>query len=256
MLFALFALFVLPVHAANGVLVVMRAAVGVDVTSYELRLRSELQTEGLEAVVVNATAVNQDTKALAGRFGASDVIEVTVTDDDVGAWVWVSEPASSLEVSRSLRVRLPQRDSVTVFALRTVDLLVGAKLELEQQRRAKQAGAAGATNESHAERQRFTAERCGVEGCYHGGPTKEICNGKARSLGGRSARRGVARSFSLERHTRNALASTRRCRRRDDAIHGSPVAAYRAIDCGELLGHRSLRDRGSPRRGRSWRRFS
>jgi hypothetical protein len=132
------------------VLVVVRAAVELDVTPYELRLRSELQTEGLDAVVVNATAANQDTKGLAGRLGASDVIEVTVTDDQVAAWVWVSDPALSLEVSRSLRVRLPQRDAVTVFALRTVDLLVGAKLELEQQRRAKQASATPPTSESTA----------------------------------------------------------------------------------------------------------
>jgi hypothetical protein len=144
----LLALIALSAHAATGVLVVVRAAAGIDVTPYELRLRSELQTEGLDAVVVNATAVNQDTKALAGRFGASDVIEVTVTGDDVGAWVWVTDPSVSLEVARNLRVRLPQRDAVTVFALRTVDLLMGAKLELEQQRRAKQSGNTGTPSES------------------------------------------------------------------------------------------------------------
>lgn len=121
--------------AAPGVLVVMRTAGAVDPTPYELRLRSELRTEGIEAVIVSSGAQDGDTKALVGRMGATGAIEVNLSEGEATASVWVREPQLGAEIARSIRVSLTQRDAVSVFALRAVDLLVAARMELEQQRK-------------------------------------------------------------------------------------------------------------------------
>jgi hypothetical protein len=127
--------------AASPVLLVVRTIDAADPAPYELRLRSELAAEGIDAVVANPNSVGADTKQLAARFGANGVIEVTVSVNELTTSVWVAEPSASLEVTRNLRVSTQQRDAVAVFALRTVDFLQGARLELEQQRRAKLAAA-------------------------------------------------------------------------------------------------------------------
>jgi hypothetical protein len=116
----------------------MHTAGTVDASPYELRLRSELQTEGIEAVVINSNVSTNEPQALAKRFGVNGIIDVTLTSaSEATAWVWVSDSTIALEITRSIRVSLTQRDSVAVFALRCVDLYRGAKLELEQQRRAR-----------------------------------------------------------------------------------------------------------------------
>jgi hypothetical protein len=114
--------------------IVVRTTGVVDSSPYELRLRSELQTEGVETIV-DANASSNDPKTLANRFGAYGVIDVTISPEEATALVWVSDPTIALDISRSIKVSLLQRDSVAVFALRCVDLFVGARLELEQQRR-------------------------------------------------------------------------------------------------------------------------
>jgi hypothetical protein len=129
--------------AGPGVLVVMHATDVVDASPYELRLRSELQTEGLDAVIINANATTTEPTVLASRLGTNGIIDITLTNDEALASVWVIDSAFALEITRSIKVNLTQRDSVAVFALRTVDLFLGARLELEQQRRLRAPATAG-----------------------------------------------------------------------------------------------------------------
>jgi hypothetical protein len=49
--------------------------------------------------------------------------------------LWVSDPAANVDLVRTLRVARAEGDAVSVFALRAVEALRGARLELEQQRR-------------------------------------------------------------------------------------------------------------------------
>lgn len=130
--------------AANAVLVTIRTTDATDPAPYELRLRSELASEGIDAVVANAGSVGGDAKQFASRFGANAVVEVTVSTNELLTLVWTADANLGLEVTRNLRVSNLQRDAVAVFALRTVDLLQGARLDLEQQRRAKLAANASA----------------------------------------------------------------------------------------------------------------
>lgn len=109
-----------------------------DPAPYELRLRSELRTEGLDALLVNAGSKDGDLKPLAARYGANSVIEVVLGDAEATASVWVSEPSLPLEIARTIKVSLTQRDAVAVLALRAVNLYVGARLELDQQRKTRQ----------------------------------------------------------------------------------------------------------------------
>jgi hypothetical protein len=127
------------VEASAAVLVTVHAGDSTDPAPYELRLRSELATEGIDAIVADTGPAGADPKQAATRFGASAVLDVTISATEIVSLVWTADPALSLEVTRSLRVSNQQRDAVAVFALRTVDFLQGARLELEQQRRAKQA---------------------------------------------------------------------------------------------------------------------
>jgi hypothetical protein len=126
--------------AGAGVLVFMRKTGIVDTSPYELRLRSELQTEGIDAVVVNANSSMSEPKTMANRLGTNGIIEAAFVGEEANVSVWVNDPSLLLEITRSTKVSLTQKDSVMVFALRSVDLLLGAKLELEQQRRARAPG--------------------------------------------------------------------------------------------------------------------
>jgi hypothetical protein len=135
--------------AGPAALVSIKSSDATDPAPYELRLRSELAAEGIDAIVANAAG--GEPKQLASRMGANCIVEVTVSQADLNATVWISDSTLALEVTRSLHMSNHQRDSVGVFALRTVDFLLGAQLELEQQRRAKLAqsassGAPGATS--------------------------------------------------------------------------------------------------------------
>ena len=126
--------------AGAGVLVLMRRNGIVDISPYELRLRSELQTEGIDAVVVNANSSMSEPKTLANRLGTNGIIEAEFVGEEANVSVWVNDPLLLLEVTRNTKVSLTQKDAVMVFALRTVDLFLGAKLELEQQRRIRAPG--------------------------------------------------------------------------------------------------------------------
>jgi hypothetical protein len=130
--------------AAVAVLVTVRTVDATDPAPYELRLRSELATEAIDAIVANPNSAGGDARQLAARLGANAAVEVTVSTSEVAALIWAADPTLSLEVTRSLRVSNQQRDAVAVFALRAVDFLQGARLELEQQRRAKAASASTA----------------------------------------------------------------------------------------------------------------
>ncbi|HMA97574.1 MAG TPA: hypothetical protein VKP30_33045, partial [Polyangiaceae bacterium] len=123
--------------AAPTVLVLVRTADHTDPTPYELRLRSELAAEGIVSVVVNPMSTPNETKQVAAKFGASAVVEVAVSSSEITTSIWASDPSLNLEVTRNLRVSAKERDAVGVFALRTVDFLQGARIELEQQRQAK-----------------------------------------------------------------------------------------------------------------------
>ena len=124
-------------------LVVVRTIGPVDPAPYELRLRSELRTEGIEAVVVNAGTSETDARALVNRMGASGVIDVRLSEGEASAAVWVVDTSLGIETARSMSINLAQRDAVSVFALRAVDLFVGARMEIEQQRKLRFLGAGG-----------------------------------------------------------------------------------------------------------------
>lgn len=136
------------VAAAATVLVTIRVLDTTDPAPYELRLRSELASEGIDAIVANASSVGEDAKQIASRFGANAVIEIVVSANELATSIWAADPSLSLEVTRNLRVSNQQRDAVAIFALRTVDFLRGARLELEQQRRTKLAAASSSNTTS------------------------------------------------------------------------------------------------------------
>lgn len=135
------------VWCAPPVLVIVRTSDLTDPTPFELRLRSELAAEGINAIVTNPVEPGGDARPTAARFGANAIIDVTVSANEIATTIWAGDANINIEVNRQLRVSNLQRDAVAVFALRTVDFLQGARLELEQQRRAKYAAAnANATN--------------------------------------------------------------------------------------------------------------
>lgn len=127
--------------AAASVLVMVRTNDITDPTPYELRLRSELASEGIDAIVANPVEVGGDLRQMAAKFGANAVVEVVVSAHELSTSIWAGDANLAIEVTRQLRISNLQRDAVAVFALSTVDFLRGARLELEQQRRAKMAGA-------------------------------------------------------------------------------------------------------------------
>jgi hypothetical protein len=123
--------------ADASVLLVVAGAADLDTAPYELRLRSELAAEGLEVVTTSGRSQQNilDLEGLARRTGATSALSVYVEAGEVQGRLWVSDPSSSADLVRTLRVMRSEGDPVSVFALRAVEALRGARLELEQQRR-------------------------------------------------------------------------------------------------------------------------
>jgi hypothetical protein len=126
-----------PAFADSSVLLVVKGAPDQDTAPYELRLRSEFAAEGLEVVTASGRSQQNilDLEGLARRTGAVAAISVYIDAQDVQGRLWVSDPNSNADLVRTLRVSRIEGDSVSVFALRAVEALRGARLELEQQRR-------------------------------------------------------------------------------------------------------------------------
>ena len=123
--------------ADSSVLLVVAGAADQDTAPYELRLRSEFAAEGLDVVTTSGRSQQNilDLEGLARRTGATAALGVFVDVQEVQGRLWVSDPNSNADLVRTLRVTRSEGDSVSVFALRAVEALRGARLELEQQRR-------------------------------------------------------------------------------------------------------------------------
>jgi hypothetical protein len=123
--------------ADSSVLLVVAGAADQDTAPYELRLRSEFAAEGLEVVTTSGRTQQNilDLEGLARRTGASAALSVFVDAGEVQGRLWVSDPNANTDLVRTLRVTRAEGDPVSVFALRSVEALRGARLELEQQRR-------------------------------------------------------------------------------------------------------------------------
>ena len=131
--------------AESSVLLVVKGAPDQDTAPFELRLRSEFAAEGLEVVTASGRSQQNllDLEGLARRTGALAALSVYVDTQDVQGRLWVSDPNSNVDLVRTLRVARAEGDSVSVFALRAVEALRGARLELEQQRRRMAASGSG-----------------------------------------------------------------------------------------------------------------
>ena len=123
--------------ADSSVLLVVAGAADQDTAPYELRLRSEFAAEGLDVVTTSGRSQQNilDLEGLARRTGATAALGVFVDVQEVQGRLWVSDPNSNADLVRTLRVTRSEGDAVSVFALRAVEALRGARLELEQQRR-------------------------------------------------------------------------------------------------------------------------
>ena len=128
-----------------SVLLVVDGAVDQDTAPYELRLRSEFAAEGLEVVTASGRSQQNllDLEGLARKTGAVAALSVFVNAQEVQGRLWVSDPSSNADLVRTLHVTRSEGDPVSVFALRAVEALRGARLELEQQRRRMVASGAG-----------------------------------------------------------------------------------------------------------------
>ena len=133
--------------AESSVLLVVQGAPDQDPAPFELRLRSELAAEGLEVVTASGRSQQNllDLEGLARRTGAVAGLSVLVDVGEVQGRLWVSDPNSNFDLVRTLRVTRTEGDAVSVFALRAVEALRGARLELEQQRSRASGAVAGAT---------------------------------------------------------------------------------------------------------------
>ncbi len=131
--------------ADPSVLLVVNGAVDQDTAPFELRLRSEFAAEGLEVVTASGRSQQNllDLEGLARKTGAVAALSVFVDAQEVQGRLWVSDPSSNTDLVRTLRVIRSEGDPVSVFALRSVEALRGARLELEQQRRRMAASGAG-----------------------------------------------------------------------------------------------------------------
>lgn len=136
-------------HADSSVLLVVKGAPDQDTAPYELRLRSEFAAEGLEVVTASGRSQQNllDLEGLARRTGAVAALSVYIDAQEVQGRLWVSDPNSSADLVRTLHVLRAEGDSVSVFALRAVEALRGARLELEQQRK-RMITASGTSGES------------------------------------------------------------------------------------------------------------
>lgn len=130
-----------PLASATSVLVVVNSTEGIDPAPLELRLRSELAAEGFEVVVTSsATTPNlEQLEALAHQLGTTSAIAATAAERGPSATLWVMDARLGLDIVKELHVSSTERDPIAVFALRAVEALRGAQLELEQQRRLQEA---------------------------------------------------------------------------------------------------------------------
>jgi hypothetical protein len=123
--------------ADPSVVLVVSGAADQDTAPFELRLRSEFGAEGLEVVTTSRRSQDDllDLEGLARRTGAVAALSVYVGVQEVQGRLWVSDPKSNVDLVRMIRATRLEGDAVSVFALRAVEALRGARLELEQQRR-------------------------------------------------------------------------------------------------------------------------
>lgn len=133
----LFALVPKGALAESSVLLIVHGSNDQDTAPYELRLRSELATEGLEVVTTTSRTPQNlsDLEGLARRTGAIAGLAVFVDLQGADADLWVGNPYSSNNIVRSVHAARTETDAVSVFALRVVEALRGARLEIEQQKR-------------------------------------------------------------------------------------------------------------------------
>jgi hypothetical protein len=120
-----------------SVLLVVQGAADQDPEPCELRLRSELAAEGFEVVTAAGRSQHNilDLEDLARRTGAVAALRVFVDAEEIQGRLWVYDASTNVDMFRNVRVQLPATDAVSVFALRAVEALRGARLELEQYRR-------------------------------------------------------------------------------------------------------------------------
>jgi hypothetical protein len=126
-----------PAFAEPSVLLVVQGGIDQDPAPCELRLRSELALEGLEVVTASSQARQSllDLEGLARRTGAVAGLSVLVDVQSIDGRLWVTDPSSHGDLVRTLHVSRAEADPVSVFALRALEALRGARLELETQRR-------------------------------------------------------------------------------------------------------------------------
>ena len=126
-----------PAVAEPSVLLVVQGGIDQDPAPCELRLRSELASEGLEVVTASSQARQSllDLEGLARRTGAVAGLSVLVDVQSIDGRLWVTDPSSRADLVRTLHVSRTEADPVSVFALRALEALRGARLELETQRR-------------------------------------------------------------------------------------------------------------------------
>ena len=130
-------LLALPAVAEPSVLLVVQGGIDQDPAPCELRLRSELASEGLEVVTASSQARQSllDLEGLARRTGAVAGLSVLVDVQSIDGRLWVTDPSSRVDLVRILHVSRTEADPVSIFALRALEALRGARLELETQRR-------------------------------------------------------------------------------------------------------------------------
>jgi hypothetical protein len=136
--------------AEPSVLLVVSGAADQDTAPFELRLRSEFAAEGLEVVTTSRRSQDDllDLEGLARRTGAIAALSVYVGPQEVEGRLWVTDPKSNADLVRTLHASRLEGDAVSVFALRAVEALRGARLELEQQRRRMVAAGSGVASAS------------------------------------------------------------------------------------------------------------
>jgi hypothetical protein len=133
--------------ADPSVLLVVQGGIDQDPAPLELRLRSELAAEGLEVVTASGRSQQNllDLEGLARRTGAVAGLSAYVDVQSIDGRLWVTDLSSNVDLVRTLHVSRTEADPVSVFALRAVEALRGARLELEQQKRRMSGTAAGTT---------------------------------------------------------------------------------------------------------------
>jgi hypothetical protein len=142
----------LPAFADPSVLLIVQGGIDQDPAPCELRLRSELAAEGLEVVTASSRTTQNliDLEGLARRTGAVAGLSVFVDVQSIDGRLWVTDASSHVDLVRTLHVSRTEADPVSVFALRAVEALRGARLELEQQKRKLSGVTPGSTEPSPA----------------------------------------------------------------------------------------------------------